>query len=316
MRHRSRQGIAGALALVLLAGGVGRADPITQVVVFGDSLSDTGNVSAATGGAVPPAPYAGGRFSNGPNWVEQFATRLGVPAPTPSLQGGTDYAFGYAQTGTGTTATPVPGFSVPNLSTQVGAFLAGNTPKAGQLFVLWAGANDFFNGQANPAVPAANVAAAAQTLIQAGGRNFLALNLPALGNTPFGATLPPAQQQGINAVIAAFNSDLAGDLGQLQASNPGVALHTLDTAGLLQQIEAGPAAYGLTNVTDAALFTGHAGDPGYLFWDSVHPTTQGHALIAAAAIQAVPEPATLTLMGLGLAGAALGARRRRTPRAA
>jgi phospholipase/lecithinase/hemolysin len=49
---------------------------------------------------------------------------------------------------------------------------------------------------------------------------------------------------------------------------------------------------------------GYTNDPGYLFWDSVHPTTHGDALVAAAALQAVPEPATLTLIWLDLVGVA------------
>jgi outer membrane lipase/esterase len=310
--------LACALALLVTAGGVVRAEPITQLVVFGDSLSDNGNVFKATGGAVPPpSHYDGGRFTNGPTWVQQFATSIGVPAPKPSLSGGTDYAYGYAQTGTGlTTVSSVPGLSVPNLSTQVGSFLASQAPKAGQLFAVWAGANDFFNGQTNPAISAANIASALQTLANAGATNFLVLNLPQLGNTPFGSTLPPAQKQALNQLIAAFNGDLSSDLGKLQASDPGITIHTVDAAALLQRIQANPSAYGFTNVTDSALLTGHANDAsGYLFWDSVHPTTAGDKLIARAAVNAVPEPGALTLLSLGLAGAALGQWRLRRVRA-
>jgi phospholipase/lecithinase/hemolysin len=50
-------------------------------------------------------------------------------------------------------------------------------------------------------------------------------------------------------------------------------------------------------------------DPsGYLFWDSLHPTTVGHDLIAQYAYNVVPEPAATLL--LALAGA-MGVRRRR-----
>jgi phospholipase/lecithinase/hemolysin len=298
-----------ALALLAAVGGVGRAEPLTQIVAFGDSLSDTGNVSQATGGAIPPATqYYNGRFSNGPNWVDQLASRIGVADPTPSLKGGTDYAYGYAQTGFGSSPTPVPGVSVPNLSTQVASYLTGNTPKPGQLFTVWAGANDFFNGQTNPSTPAANVASAVDSLAKAGATNFLVLNLPALGNTPLGSTLPSAQQQALNALSSAFNSDLSSVLKQLQASDPGITIHTVDAATLLNQVQANPTAYGLTNASDSALLTGNASQAGtYLFWDSIHPTTAGDALVANEAVaQLAPEPAGLTLMGLGLAGAALG----------
>jgi outer membrane lipase/esterase len=301
--------LAFALALLAAAGGVGRAEPLTQIVVFGDSLSDTGNVSAATGGAIPPAAqYSNGRFTNGPNWVDQLATRLGVSDPTPSLQGGTNYAYGYAQTGIGSSPTPVPGVSVPNLTTQVDSYLSANTPKPGQLFTVWAGANDFFTGHYNPTISAANVASAVQSLAGAGATNILVVNMPELGNTPFGSTLPSSQQQALNALSSGFNSALGFALTEVQPSNPGVIIHSVDAATLLNQVQANPSAYGLTNATDSALLTGNASQAGtYLFWDSVHPTTAGDALIAdAAAVQLAPEPGALTLMGLGLAGAALG----------
>ena len=54
-----------------------------------------------TSGAEPASPYVDGEFSNGPVWVQDLAARLGLPALTPSLAGGTDYAFGGATTGSG-----------------------------------------------------------------------------------------------------------------------------------------------------------------------------------------------------------------------
>ncbi len=52
------------------------ASAYSDIFVFGDSLSDSGNVFAATGG-FPPAPYYDGRFSNGPTYAEDLAGMLG-----------------------------------------------------------------------------------------------------------------------------------------------------------------------------------------------------------------------------------------------
>ena len=53
-----------------------KPEPFSHIVIFGDSLSDTGNYFRLSGGS-PPAPYAGGRFCNGPLWVEYPGDRPG-----------------------------------------------------------------------------------------------------------------------------------------------------------------------------------------------------------------------------------------------
>src|SRR5438067_11674198 len=65
------------------------ADLFTEIVAFGDSLTDTGNYFTRANNTAPdPGTYYQGRWSNGPVWVERLAADLGVPAPTASLLGG------------------------------------------------------------------------------------------------------------------------------------------------------------------------------------------------------------------------------------
>lgn len=44
-----------------------------NLIVFGDSYCDVGDIFAATGGAEARAPYFNGRFSNGPIWLDHVA---------------------------------------------------------------------------------------------------------------------------------------------------------------------------------------------------------------------------------------------------
>jgi phospholipase/lecithinase/hemolysin len=196
--------------------------------------------------------------------------------------------------------------NVPSLPTQVANYLAslkGGMPTPGTLATLWAGANDFFDGQRDSTVPAKNIANAVSTLIAAGVKNFLIPNLPDLSKTPYGLSSSAATQQGLHALSVGFNSALSVDLSTL-AGMPGVHIHTLDMFGLFQNIQTNPAQFKLSNVTSEGILTGNPSAPGYLFWDDVHPTTAGHQLLAnqAAAALAAPEPASLTLLASGFLG--------------
>jgi phospholipase/lecithinase/hemolysin len=292
-----------------------QAAPVSAVYAFGDSLSDAGNVYLATSGAEPAPPYYQGHFSNGPTWVEDLASQLGLAPLKPSLAGGNDYAFGGAVTG-----SSVPGVSaaVPNITQQVAQYIAASggpghaSPTA--LYTVWIGANDTFQAVADvaasiitPTMAASDLAAAAEVeataldaLAKDGGKTFLVPLVPALGLTPNLNTTPLANLG--TALAAGYNADLASDLATVAASD-NVKIDTVDTFSLLENAVADPAAYGYTNATAPCYvgpFTGGGStcnNPDqYLFWDGLHPTQTGHLLIAEEALVAVPEPASLPIL--------------------
>lgn len=295
----------------------------TTVVSFGDSLSDAGNLRNATFGLVPGGPgYSNGRFSNGNVWVQNLGPKLGAPAPSASSSGGTDFAFGNATSGTDQTILTI---TIPSVRTQINGWAGANAPTSGQLFTVLGGANDLFaalgSGQpsavqvAAAALAATNIAEGARTLANDGATNILVANLPDLGLVP--RFRGSAQQSQATLLSDTFNATLAASLATIV--NPGVRIYALDLDALFDQAIANPAAFGLTNVTTPAYtndtgFLGFSGngtavaDPsGYLFWDDVHPTATGHALVANAAFALIPEPASLALF----AGVALLIARRR-----
>jgi len=276
------------LALATLGTSL-QAGDITGIVAFGDSLSDVGNTYLASG--IPPSPpYYQGHYSNGPIWLEYLANSLGVAAPTASLAGGTDYAWGHAETGNGLSYE-----GTPNIGTQISTYLASNTLSSTQLITIWGGANDFLNGGVtNPAVPVNNLIGEITTLAAAGGKQFMVPNLPMLGELP--ATNTSSVSGALNYLTLTFDSMLHTQLDQLQ-QQLGITIHQVDINSVFQNIIADPGAYGLTNVTDSAIADGNLSGQGYLFWDTVHPTTVIQELIGATAFATfVPEPSSLTLV--------------------
>lgn len=271
----------------------------SQIYVFGDSLSDDGNVFALSGGAAPPSPpYFNGRFTNGPVWAEDLAPRLGL-AVNPA----TNFALGGATSADRNTVNA----ALPGLQQQVDGFVAAARPSADPngLYVVWAGANDYLGGGATDfAATVNNVAAAVNKLAAVGARNFMLPNLPNMGATPGAAARGAQVQQGLAQLTAAHNATLAAAAQAIDA-NPNINIALLDVNSLFNQAIASPASLGFANVT-GGLVPGFGGDPSvsnvtlppgtnanqYLFWDSLHPTARAHELIAdtaAKTVTAIPE---------------------------
>lgn len=62
---------------ILLLLGLASASSFRQIVAFGDSITDTGNLYKLTAGENPSRQeYYNGRFSNGPTWIEYFTKLL------------------------------------------------------------------------------------------------------------------------------------------------------------------------------------------------------------------------------------------------
>ena len=318
-----------ALGLAALCGTAAQAGPYSDMYVFGDSLSDTGNLFLATGGTQPPAgqPYFNGRFSNGPLWVDHLAAGLGLPAgAAPSLLGGNNYAFAGARTG----ASGSP----PGVLAQVAGIWAPThaVADANALYVVVGGGNDMRDARStfsgNTAADAAGRQAAAQTavnnlysslalLASRGAKHVLLANLPDLGQTPEAALL--GLQFASSDVSARFSALMVG-LETLAEATLGLDIDLLDLAGIANAVRAdainnGGGVYGITNVT--APCTGFAGSAQFggtscnvsSFSDALHPSARAHAIFGQAALRLVPEPASALLVLVALGG--LVAQRRR-----
>lgn len=304
------------LPVLLLVGSLlATAAPFTDLIFFGDSLSDTGNVftattilSAATFGLFPvqpPAPpYSNGRFSNGPVWTEQVASRLGQPAdaqiagmslgPLGILPGpGNNYAIGGARTGLGGALGIFDALIPTGVLAQVGLYLgqSAGAADAGALYFLSGGGNDLRDAAKISNAAARRTAAESAAdfmgyslylLYASGARNFLLMNGPNVGFIPE-SVAAGLVNQGIEASVY-FNFRLSL-WTQIFNQLPGLHVEGFDLFGFYNTVFydtlAGGSQFGFTSATTPC----KPGTPGAascavsLFFDEIHPTTGLHKLV-------------------------------------
>ena len=314
--------VTAALVSLLSATGAQAASHYTSLLVFGDSLSDDGNLYASIG--VPPAPYFEGRTSNGPVWADHLAADFAAKG----LHSG-NYAYAYGQAVTNVDTRFVD-FQVPDLPAQIEAFkasgtsgLLGDRPVA----TLWLGSNDLFT--AMPAGPASVFGAMTSAALAIGGgiealadggiHDFVVLNMVPIDRTPRFTTLGTPQE----AALAKFGVEVFNDTLKAVLAGFGgdTRVKKIDMHAVMGNLLDNPADFGVSDVSTpcylpvpgAVPCTPEEADE-RVFWDPVHPTGEMHAAIADVArgeIAPIPLPAPLALLLAGLAGlTVIGARRR------
>jgi phospholipase/lecithinase/hemolysin len=302
-----------------------QAPAFSQIVIFGDSLSDTGNVRDRTdsksGGTVdfPSGSfnYSDGRWTNSSDtepgsakyagvWHEQLArTFLNIPAATYSLGGGTNYAFGGATTNNGTheeTVVSPPFFgdvtiTIDDMGQQMDDYLASHIVDPNALYVVWGGGNDLFNDDsaANVTATAARATALMTRLANAGAKYIMVPNVPPLGLIPEYAG-DAAKQRSLSKAAADYREELSADLTKaasnlaLQGITP--TLYPLDVWTNTIRVMSYPSRYGFIDIHSSVQDNSNANPDQYLFWDLKHPTTAGHYWTAKGANDALTLPFT------------------------
>jgi len=264
----------------------------TALYAFGDSLSDTGRNPAE-----PAQSYFNGRYSNGPLWVEYLCTNLGLPY---------NAANNFAVSGSVTS----------DLLSQIDGLTASSNLQSA-LFTIQSGGNDFLHnsslGTNDPAWGSVvsnavvNFTNAISVLYTKGAREILVANLSSIGQVPFFNGFPTNYRVYVDSKVAAFNSQLTSAMTNVMQHSTGLRIYLADFNRKSSDILSAPASFGFTASTNGALqdpaladksFTGPGAN--YVFWDPVHPTTKGHALLAAVAFQCVGVQLNLARNGAKL----------------
>ena len=263
---------------------------IDSVVAFGDSLSDTHNLYNASRWRIPDSTsWFAGRFTNGRNWVEYLASDLHVPLY--------DWAVG----GVGVADrrvlpwADIPGALSQSLQWRRETRDAPSYDPGRTLFTVLVGGNDliFFNTPVKQIL--AKEQEILQVLITGGARNILVLNLPDVSRAPIYRLKPGASAVAVKVKLV--NDGLATMIASMQRQyGAELNIQLFDTNALFTRLFNDPGAYGIQNSTESCLeidrtglsifMESHAPRPEcknpdtFVFWDTLHPTTRIHRILA------------------------------------
>jgi outer membrane lipase/esterase len=314
-----------AAATLALAASPATAGPYSQLIVFGDSLTDVGNarIGAAVLGLPDPAPppYFNGRFSNGPVWIDHVhAALVGGPSLPAAplifglpLPAGQNYAIGGARAATN--ADPSVDFAG-----QLAFFnaVAGGVVDPAALYIIAFGSNDITaniqDSADKPSIAASvgSILGGMAALNAAGARNFLVLGVGDIGLEPRFAIDPDDRAFG-RAFSIAFDKATRQALKAAPFA-PGTRITYHSGLRFFDAIAANPGAFGLPPLEPIIpCFAVPAALPdcfGFAFADLIHPTSAVHAAYARDILATVPAPAALALFGLGALALAVTRRQR------
>lgn len=307
-----------AIAILFGFAGNVRAQTFNSVVVFGDSLTDSGNIAQANG--LP----AGTSFTTNPDpiWAEIVAETFGASA-TNSLAGGTNYSWGGACVDPNVTCEN----PVPTTEQQINQHLSGASADPDTLYMIWGGANDITavvgedpQGALDSALKSAEAYVdQIRGLQDAGARYVVVLNLPDLGKTVNARRAGAGAAAALSSLTQAYNGALDAGLSSLEHG-----IVPVNASALMDEIIEDPASYGVTNIDDTACTpgsnplrpkggaesivcgptdSGYLSPPdtseNYLFADGSHPSGPIHEAAANMVISTLAAPVQVSLGGEG-----------------
>lgn len=271
------------------------AKPLNKFIVFGDSLSDNGNLFKYMDSQFPAPPYLEGHFSNGPLWIERLVDHYYAGKASKHLY---DYAYGGAAIMEGDDE------GLFTLRFEVEKYLSSHNNKADPngLYIIWIGANNYLafpqEIESSVKVVINGIENSIKHLTKAGARHFLILGQPDLGRTP---TASEYNVNGLLTELSKRHNELLQQsimelrkkytTGRYSQEKEKFQCLFLDVYFPFNEIlDQGKysfpdAKYSFTDREHACMEKvphpedAHACD-GFVFFDSVHPSTLVHEIIA------------------------------------
>ena len=256
---RTAAAAAAVCATLLLAGcsagSVFSSLVPTRIAVFGDGMSDVGQVAGARYTINAATNYI---------WAQRVAISYGLPLAAKSA-GGLGYAQGNARIMLKPDAAGLA--STPTVQDQINAFLASNTIGANDVTLIGGGHSDiivqtqaFLAGSQTQAQMLANISQAAKDLatltrqlVAAGGTHIVLTGVYDMGKTPWATSIGQAAL--LSSASTKFNEALLTAVVDL-----GNNVLFADAAFTVNLVVNQPASYAITNTIASACTTVDAGN--------------------------------------------------------
>jgi len=269
----------------------------SDLLIFGDSLSDMGN-SKATYGTPESPPYYAGRFSTGPMWNEHVASGMGLSiSPGTGSNSGSNRAFGGAEAGGGLNF-----FVIPNLGKQIEDYTNNYWIGPNEKVAVWGGGNNFLNSGETDTQKIVNyLVDHVNDLASNGASDIIVLNMPPLEKTPTYSGESDSDKQALHARMIDFNSKLdTAMVARESALN--ISIQIINIFEMSESIYWNSSFYGFSNVTHAAChhdgFTCDSNDyieptvDEFIFFDNIHFTGTTHLLLGLYVYEQIGSPDT------------------------
>jgi phospholipase/lecithinase/hemolysin len=285
--------------ILMLLSQLSPANPLTNMVIFGDSLSDNGNLFEYMHHQLPQPPYFDGRFSDGPIWAEDLAQSYFNTEAASHLK---DYAFG----GAGVLNDINDDEELFTLKREISTYLLAHNDQAdpNSMFFVWIGGNNYLGVPEDIQETVNEVIEGIQTdlerLVKKGAKHLTIINIPDLSKTPLAKVLEAEAQ--FTTYSETHNKALLAMVEKLRESHPEVQWLFFDANQIFSEIYTHPADYGFNQIQDTcydALVQPNSPKTvlnmvssvhsklnhpqncdGYFFFDLIHPTKQVHQLTA------------------------------------
>lgn len=259
---------------------------LDKLIVFGDSLSDTGRLQRRTMGLYAPSDvYWHGRLTNGPNWSDYVCGALSCRNQN------------YAVAGAATRLSKIPlRWIVRPLDAQVEEFLHDDDRASADksIAVIWIGPNNYLK-QSDMRTDAVreDIKTSAIELFRGSTQKLLIGSMPQLAGILQSPEDPdPVSAEAYRRVTMIHNNNIRAIVAELQGEFPGKSIALYDAYEINNDTIERPREFGFTSLTEACYHGNYRGQFhgerkfcsdyfGFKFWDYTHPNSRMHCFYAA-----------------------------------